>query len=183
MYDMNFFSVQKRSKSKNNGLKVFLIVFVLVVIILNVVLIGGKLFLFNIIEKNIQQKEAIINDPAMQEKIKEAEMVEKEAGFAAAYYNLLQSAGSSIEQMKHLDSMLFDTIRSLTPDEVTFQLMTIADRKITIECSAENELAVIDMYHAFTDSDKFVNVSIESISVDTATQRSAFTISFAVRGE
>jgi hypothetical protein len=85
--------------------------------------------------------------------------------------------------MKHLDSHLLDEIRKLTPLEVTFQNMSILDRKIRIDCTAENELAALDMYHAFLTSDLFINIQITSINVNIETQQSTYTIDFAVKGE
>jgi len=183
MHDMNFFTIIKRGKSKNNGFKIFLILFLVIAVLLNALLILGGRMIFGRIEDEIAKKEAYINDEATKDKIKEAEILSEEVKLISEYLRLLQDASDNIEAMKHLDSKLLDEIRKLTPLQVTFQGMYIIDRKIRIECTAETELAAIDMYHAFMDSALFMNTQLALLTVNTETLQTTFTIEFAVAEE
>ncbi|HAL73926.1 MAG TPA: hypothetical protein DCM45_02390, partial [Clostridiales bacterium] len=69
MYDINYFSIYKKKKGKSKGLRVFIIVFAILLIVFNAVIIGGGLFYINMLEKGIAEKQAFINSEETKDKI------------------------------------------------------------------------------------------------------------------
>lgn len=181
MFDMNFFSVYKKRRAKSKGLVVFLVVFIVFLIMLNGLLIGGGLYLFGQIEQEIADKEAWINDPATREKIQEAAQIRQEADLVEEYYTLIQTVGDNMVMLKHVDSALFDDIRQLTPVDVEFMNMMISGRQLNITCIADSVESAMDMYHAFSINERFVNVMVSNITVDQENEKASFSINFAVK--
>lgn len=183
MYDMNFFSVYKKRRAKSKGLKIFLAVFIVLLLLVNAGIIGGGLWLFNNMEEEIQEKEDWINDPATKEAIAEAARVREEASLVKEYHTLIKDAEQTIEKMKQIDSGLFDDIRGITPVGVSFHNMQISGRYINLTCTAVSMNDVLDMYHAFIEDVQFVNVSISSVSISEDNSEASFNLSFAVKEE
>jgi Tfp pilus assembly protein PilN len=181
MYDMNFFSSQKRSKSKNNGFKIFLIVFLFVVVLLNAALIGGGLYIFKNLETDIQSMKDYINDPATQKAIKDAERIKQEVDLTTRYLNLMQSVDSKLNQLDFIDTGLLNHIRELTPENTVFTAAQINGININLNCESTDPTGAMDMYHAFKNSPMFVQVTLSGITINEGV--SIFTINCLVDNE
>lgn len=181
MRDMNFFSVYKKRRAKRKGLRIFLIVFIVLLLLINGAIIGGGLWYFNELEKEIENKRAWINDPATVEAIAEANIIRSEADIISDYAELIQNAGDNIMHMKQINSDLLDGIRQLTPTSVYFQSLQVSGRQINIICNADEITGALDMYNALIESENFINVSISPVTVDQESGRVNFNISFAAK--
>ena len=181
MHDMNFFSVYKKRRAKSTTIKTAIAILVVFLLILNGLLIGGSQYLFRQLEKDIQEKEDWLNDPATREAIAEAGRIREEVELLSDYFERLQAVGDNLDYMKQINSDLFDAIRLHTPDAVSFQNITYSGRQVTISAYAESVPDVMDMYHAFVESEQFVNVSLSGIDVSNEQAMPVFSLSFSIQ--
>ena len=181
MYDMNFFSVYKRSKSKNRPLFLFMIILVVLVVLINGLLIGGRLYLFGEMQDEIQSMNDYINNPATKEAMEDASRIKNEAELTSKYLSLLQAADSKLERMDFIDSGLLKAISLLTPDHIVFRSAQINGRAVILTCESATPTGPMDMYHAYIASPLFSQVVMSGIAIsDTG---SSFSLSFIIREE
>jgi len=181
MYDMNFFSVYKRSKSKNGPFILFLLILLVLVVLLNGLLIGGRIFIFGGIRDEIQSMRDYINNPATKEAMEEASRIKSEADLTNQYLSLLQSVDGKLDRMDLIDSSLLKEISLLTPEDIMFRSAQLNGSTTVLICESVTPTSPMDMYHAFNESPLFADVVMSGISItDTG---SAFSLSFIVRGE
>lgn len=181
MYDMNFFSVHKRSRSKNSSFKIFLIIFLAVVVLFNAALFLGGYSIFNDLKTEIQSMRDYINDPATQDAIREAEQIKQEAELTTQYLNLLEAVDGKLDQLDFIDTDLLDRIRALTPDNTVFTSAQINGINISLNCESTEPTGAMDMYHAFLRSPQMTNVILSAISINE--DLSTFSITCEVKTE
>lgn len=181
MYDMNFFSVYKKRRAKSKGLKIFLAVLIIVLLLVNAGIIGGGLWLFNTLEDEIQEKEDWINDPATKEAIAEAEKLNEEVRLTGEYSDLLVGANQELMMMDVISSDLFDKIRELTPLGTKFTSASYSNNSINLSCISSVLTDAMDMYSACKRSNLFSQVNMSGFSVDQNGGVS-FSISLLLKG-
>lgn len=178
MYDMNFFSVYRRSKSKNRPFFLFLTILVVLVVLINALLIGARFYIFGDIQNEIQAMNDYINNPATKLAMEEAAKIKNEAELTSKYLSLLQSADSKLDRMDLIDSPLLKEISLLTPVDVVFRSAQINGNAVILTCEAVAPTDPMDMYHAFIASPLFSQVVMSGIAIsDTG---SSFSLSFIV---
>lgn len=182
MYDINFFSVFKKKKSKNNGFKVFAIIAIALLIIFNVAVIGGGLFVTNNIKNSIAEKEAYIKSEDTVAKIAAANKVRKEADLTTNYLEALKLAATGFEQINRVNTALMSEIRKMTPVTTVISSSLVEENLVTLNCVSANTSDPIDMYHAILTNKLFANVSFSGFLTDPASGISSFTIAFQVLG-
>lgn len=165
MYDMNFFSSAKKSKSGNNSFIIFLIVVFVIVVLVNAGLIGGGLYVFRNLEQEIQKLEKYINDPDTQQSIKEAERIKQEVDLSSQYLILLNSVDGKLDLLDFIDTNLINELRRLTPDNAFYTAVQINGVDFNLVCESNDPTVAMDMYHAFKNSPLLANVNISGISV------------------
>lgn len=177
MYDMNFFSVYKKRRAKSKGLKIFLAVFIVVLLLVNAGIIGGGLWLFNNMEEEIQEKEDWINDPATKEAIAEAARVREKEGITSEYLELLNDITYRFNRINVIDTQLLNEIRQLTPPDTLFNSIDYSGINVSINCISDIITDPMDMYHAFLDSHRFVSVSLSGINVQYTDEGETYSFS------
>lgn len=181
MYDINFFAVYKKKRSKSNGLKIFVIVFLSLFIIGNIILVGGGLYLFSQFEKNIEDKQAEIESPATQTKIKEANKIKTQTLLSNEYLKLLQRCSDKIKLMDLTDTALLNKIQSLTPATTHYTFTEYSGVLVILECQTTVMTDPMDMYHAFLNDKQFASVSLSGITT-SAEQSYVFTLTCQLNG-
>lgn len=182
MYDINFFSVYKKKRGKNNGLKVFIAVFVIILLVFNVAIIGGGLLFTNSLKARIADKQAYINSDVTKEKIAAANKVRQEADLTGNYLKALKQAASGFEQIDLINTALLTEIRKLTPTTTVISSSLIEGNVVTLNCISANTSDPIDMYHAMLLNPNFANVTFSGFMTDPTTGVSGFMIAFQVTG-
>lgn len=178
MYDMNFFSVQKRDRSKNKVLKIFFFIFITVAILLNILLFGGRYYIFNSIESEIQSMRDYINHPSTKQAVEEAEKISSEAQLTSKYLNLLETIDKKMNQMDQINAELLINISNQTPEGVSYRSAQFSGINVSLTCVSSTATSPMDMYHALIESPLFDNVVMNGISIEEA--GSSFSISFVV---
>jgi Tfp pilus assembly protein PilN len=181
MHDMNFFSVHKRSRSKNSSFKIFLIIFLAVVVLFNAALLFGGHTIFNDLKAEIQSMRDYINNPDTQDAIREAEQIKQEAELTTQYLNLLEAVDGKLDQLDFIDVTLLDRIRVLTPENTVFTGAQISGININLNCESKEATGPMDMYHAFRNSRYFTNVTLTGITIGE--ENTVFTINCLVKSE
>lgn len=180
MYDINFFSVYKKRKSKNNGFKTFAIIFLLVYVLANALMIGAYVLYTSGVQANINEMEAYINSEETKTKIIEAARIKQEATLTKEYLTLLQSSSDKLSQIKFLNTALLDKVRSLTPATTFFTSALYNGNILNLSCQSSLITDPMDMYHAFLNDPTFANVTLSSISIDAV--GSTFSITCQITG-
>lgn len=165
MYDINFFSVYKKKRSKSNGLKIFIIIFCCLFVVANALLIGGGLYLFSQIEHRIADKQAEIDSEATKIKVQEATKIRTQTLLSSEYLKILTDADGKINQLKTFDSKLLDKVRGLTPATTKFTFTEYNGVNINLECFSGVITDPMDMYHAFLKDPAFATVTLSGITV------------------
>jgi hypothetical protein len=163
MYDINFFSVYKKKKAKNNGFKIFAIVFLGLFVLGNIIVIGAGLLVFSGLEASIKEKEAFINSAETKDKITEAARIKQEATLTNDYLALLKSSAAKLKQIDNLNTALLDKVRSLTPATTSFTVANYKENRINLECLSTLITDPMDMYHAFLGDPTFATVTLSGI--------------------
>jgi hypothetical protein len=167
MYDINFFSVYKKKKAKGSGLKTFLIVFLGLFVLMNILLLGLYLLTTNGMEKDIAANQAKINDPKTKEKIAEAFRINQEYTLTDEYLKLLQNASSKLSKMDLIDKPLLDEIRAMTPTLTHFKFTEYDGINVTLDCVSSSMTDPMDMYHAFVNNPIFASVTLSGINAQS----------------
>lgn len=183
MYDINFFSVYRKKRSKSKGLKIFIIVFIALFILVNVLLVGGGLYLFSTLEHRIADKQAEIDSEATKAKIAEGTKIKTQAALSSEYLKILTEADGKINQLDKFDSQLLDKVRALTPDTTQFTFTEYNGVTINLECTSTIITDPMDMYHAFLKDPAFATVTLSGISVMAEGQITFNVISQLAGGE
>jgi hypothetical protein len=165
MFDINFFSVYKRKKSKGGKFKVFIIVFLTIYILGNALLIGYGLMKFNTLENNIADQESWINSDAIKQKVAEAAQIKKEASLSSEYLTLLQRSTIKLDQMNVINSALFKEIQGMTPTTTFFVSVEYNGILVNLDCASITVTDPIDMFHAFLSNPIFATVKLNNINV------------------
>lgn len=166
MYDINYFSIYKKRKSKNNGLKFFIIVFAALFILGNAGLFGAYILMTNRIQARISEIEAKIQSEETQQMIAEAARIRQEAALTNEYLELLKSSTSKLNLIDYLDTALIDKVRSLTPPTTFFTFAEYNGYRVNLACRSTVITDPMDMYHAFKNDPAFVSVTLTGITVD-----------------
>ena len=182
MYDINYFSIYKKKKGKSKGLRVFIIVFAILLIVFNAVIIGGGLFYINMLEKGIAEKQAFINSEETKDKIAQANKVRKEADLTKEYLDALKLASAGFEKIDLVDTNLLTEIRKMTPLTTVISSSLISDNSISLTCISSNSNDPIDMFHAILNNKNFANITFNGYTTDPITGVTNFMIAFQVTG-
>ena len=149
MHDINFFSVYKRKKGKSNGIKIFIAVFLALLLLGNGVLIGGYLVVTANMQNSIDDLKAKIDSEETRQMIAEANLVRQEAILTSEYLNILKSSTLKLDRMDTMKTSLLDKIRALTPATTVFDRADFHGLNIGIECRSSLVTDPMDMYRAF----------------------------------
>ncbi len=182
MYDINFFSIYKKRRAKNNGFRIFVLVFLALFVLVNALLIGGGLLLFNKMEQSINEKTEYINSSDTKAKIDAAAKTKSEAELTAKYLTLLQAASDKYNQLDIVDSALLNDLRKLTPMTTAFTASSLIGNSLDLQCQSSNNTDPLDMYHALLGSPLFTNVILGQLNTDAANGVTSFTISLQIVG-
>jgi hypothetical protein len=165
MYDINFFSVYKRKKSKGGKFKTFIIIFLALYIVLNALLVGYGLMTFKSLEKNIADKESWLNSDDTKKKIADAAQIKKEASLSSEYLALLQRSTIKLDQLNVINTDLFNEIRKMTPPTTFYISAEYKGISINLDCASTTVTDPIDMFHAFLSNPIFATVKLNNINV------------------
>ncbi|HBP38501.1 MAG TPA: hypothetical protein DD640_07135 [Clostridiales bacterium] len=165
MYDINFFSVYKKKKGKSSGVKIFLIIFISLFVLGNILLAGGAYLYFTSMKASIAEKQAYIDSQEVKDKIAEAARIKREATLSNEYLKLLQSATNKIHQMDIVNSRLLTQIREMTPANTQYTFSEYDGILINLECVSWTITDPMDMYHTFLENPMFATVTLTGINV------------------
>lgn len=182
MRDLNFFSVYKKRNTKNQGGKIFIIVLAIVVLVFNIMLIGGGYIIFKELEQKIDEKNVFINSEETKTAIRLAEITKSKLGLTNEYLALIQNANISIEQVKILDSSLLTDIQSLIPITTSVLSMSIKDNTVVMDFLSTVNTDPMDLYHIMLNDKRYANIILSSIELDPVEGTAAFSLLFQVVG-
>lgn len=182
MYDINYFRIYKKRKAKSNGLKIFIAVFLLFLVLFNLLVVGGGLVFTRGLENQIAEKNTYINSPDTIEKIATANRLRQEADLTSAYLKALQNASDGFAQINIVDTVLLNQIRAMIPASTAIESSQINGNTVQLNCISTNANDPIAIYHALLNNSYFTNVSFGGYITDPGTGFSVFGIDFQVAG-
>ncbi|MDW7656056.1 MAG: hypothetical protein SCM11_02650 [Bacillota bacterium] len=165
MHDMNFFSTLKRRRSGNKTFTTFIVLLLVVFVILNGLMIGAAYLKFTDINRDIESKQAYLDDPNTQEKVTEANKARADVDLTSQYLSILQQADSKLRQITLIDTELIDHIRSLTPTTTKINASFISGMVVNLSCVATVDTDPLDMYHAFLHDDRFIQATLSTVTM------------------
>lgn len=165
--DINFFSPYqgKKKERKNQNIYTYsLLGFV-------AVFIGGTLALntFNLlkVEKSIEGYQVKLNDPAIQEKVQEANKVSAELDILSRYEKDLTSIYKGVESRDVVSNEILNMISSTLPTEVSFNSLNVTNTEITMQATSSNRTAIAEVQYNLKQLNNIQEVYIGAISGDT----------------
>jgi len=182
MYDINYFRIYKKRKAKSNGFKIFIAVFIAVLLLFNLLVIGGGLLFIQGMEKEIAQKNNFINSPDTKEKIDAANKLRQEADLTGNYLKALQNASDGFAQINVVNTELLNQIRAMLPATTAIESSQINGNTVQLSCISANANDPVDIYHALLNNSYFANVMFGGFITDPGTGLSVFGISFQIAG-
>lgn len=164
--DINFFSsYQGQKKEKlNKNIYVYSLVGFLVALILGT-LIWNSINLF-IVKKQITNYETKLNEPNIQEKIKESEEVNKKVDILDKYNNGLISISNGVNSRNIVTTNIINMISATLPTEVSFNSINITNTDITIQAVSTNRTAIGEIQYNLKTLPNVEEVYIGAISGD-----------------
>lgn len=164
--DINFFSPYQGQKKEelNKNIYVYSLVGFLVTLILGT-LIWNSINLV-IVKKQITNYEAKLNEPNIQEKIKESEEINKKEDILNKYNSSLTSISNGVNSRTVVTTNILNMVSSTLPTEVSFNSINITNTDITIQAVSTNRTAIGEIQYNLKALPNVQDVYIGAISGD-----------------
>lgn len=165
MYDLNFFSIYKKRKSKSKGLKIFIIVFVGILILANALIFFGRYWLTNSMQNEINTKESQLKSQEILDKVTEAERITKQAALVKEYLKVITEVNTNLKTNDYINRALFEHIQSLIPLTSSIKSMAIEDVSVRMSITSTNEYDSMDIYHILNNDPMFHTVTLSNVVI------------------
>jgi len=182
MNDLNFFSILKKQKQKNKSIQIVGFSLLAFFILANAGLVGFGLLAMNRVEKQINNNKAYIASPVTRQKVKDADILNKETAIAANYLNLAKQLTSQFKATNQIKVELINHIRGLAPQTTRFVNANYSGLMIDLDCATTDQKDPIYFYHQLLQDARFKNVRLPQI-VAEENKIYSYTISVELKGE
>ena len=164
--DINFFSSYqgKKKEKKNKNIYIasllgFLAIFIVGTLTWNT---------FNILktEKQIKEYQAQLEDPAIKEKVAEAEEVSAELDILSRYDKEITNVYKSVTTRDIVSNEILNMVSSTLPTEVSFNSLNVTNTEITMQATSTNRTAIAEVQYNLKQLRNIQEVYIGSIAGD-----------------
>ena len=164
--DINFFSPYQGQKKEqlNKNIYVYSLAGFLVTLILGT-LIWNSVNLI-IVKKQISNYEVKLNEPNIQEKVKESEEINKKTDILNKYNSSLTSISNGVNSRNVVTTNILNMVSATLPTEVSFNSVNITNTDITIQAVSTNRTAIGEIQYNLKDLPNVQDVYIGAISGD-----------------
>lgn len=164
--DINFFSPYQGQKKEelNKNIYVYSLVGFLVTLIFGTLIWNS--FNLLIVEKQITNYEAKLNEPNIQEKIKESEEINKKEDILNKYNSSLTSISNGVNGRTVVTTNILNMVSATLPNEVSFNSVNITNTDITIQSVSTNRTAIGEIQYNLKALPNVQDVYIGAISGD-----------------
>lgn len=169
MRDINFFEPYK-SRSKGENSTYYYKIIGLVVILLIVSTFSINISRILILEREIANYEEQLNKESIQDKVKEAEIINTQLNALTKYETDLDTVLTSVEDRDIVSNQILEDIDSTVPKNVDFKTMNINHELINIQAVTTSRQAIGEIQHNLKNISYISDVHIESISSSESLQ-------------
>lgn len=168
MSDLNFFKPYLGKKKEKINSKIYIYGSAAIVTIL---IVGS--FMFNmtrmyLLDKSINDYQSKLAATEIQDKLKEAEEVNKETGLLKQYDTSLSGIAISVKKRDNVSDSILKDISSTLPSEVSFKSLDITDKVVSIKGISKNRTAVAELKHNLSGLSIMGDVYVNSIDTQSA---------------
>ncbi|KOA21417.1 fimbrial assembly protein (PilN) [Clostridium homopropionicum DSM 5847] len=178
MKDFNFFEPFSQ-KNKNRNKKAAYIgaaVFFILGIMIGIYCIN--IYRMNKLEKSIAEMQVNINSKELTSAYAEKAKLEEKLKILNEYYKSVSGINDTVKKQDYINTTLIKEISSVVPESVSFQSMSISNKLITMNGTAETRVAIGEMEYNLKQLDTFENIHVSIISGSgtsaTADENSSF---------
>ncbi|SFD09198.1 PilN domain-containing protein [Clostridium uliginosum] len=147
MKDINFFShYQGKNKEKKNNLIYIYGVAALVGFVI-VVTLGVNTFRIYALNKSIEDYNAKLSAPEIEDKLKEAESINSQIEILTKYESALTDVSNAVNKRDNVSDKLLNYISSTVPSDVSFKSLDVKNDVVIIQGVSKSREAVGEMQH------------------------------------
>lgn len=164
MKDLNFFKPYLGKKNENINSKKYIYGSA---IIIGILIIGSLVFnttRIYLLDKSINDYNSKLADSEIQEKLQEAESINKETSVLKQYDTSLNNIAVAIEKRDNVSESLLKDINSTLPSQVSFKNLEVVENTIVIKGTSSGRSAIAELKHNLSELPIMEDVYVNSIS-------------------
>lgn len=169
MNDLNFFKPYLGKKKEKINAKKYIYGSAAIV---GALIIGSLIFNMTrmyLLDKSINDYKSKLAASDIQEKLKEAEKVNKETSLLKQYDTSLNGIAVSIKKRDNVSDSLLKDISSTLPSKVSFKSLNITENTITIKGISTDRAPIAELEHNLNQLPIMENVYVNSIEAQGST--------------
>lgn len=166
MNDLNFFSTLKKQKQKNGTLKIVGVIILIVLVVINGVFLAVGLLATNKLKASIKQNQTFLESADTKAKVRDANILTKEATVAAEYLSIMNKVSASFQNDNLIKVSLIDHVREMAPGTTRFEETKYEGSKVTLTCYTTNTADPMNYYHSLLQESQFSSVSMPGFNID-----------------
>lgn len=170
MRDLNFFKPYLGKKKEKINFKIYMYGSAAIV---GILIIGSLIFnttRMYLLDKNINDYKSKLAASEIQEKLKEAESVNKETSVLKQYDTSLNGIAISIKKRDNVSDSLLKDISSTLPSQVSFKNLEIVENNISIKGTSSERTAIAELKHNLSELPIMEDVYVNSIDTQGSTE-------------
>lgn len=162
--DINFFApyLGKKKAKKNQGIYIYTTIGVLTTIIIGTFAINT--FKAIKLKKEITSIKAELENPSLQDKVDESEVVNKKLEILEKYDTAVTALTQGIATRDLISTQLLNSISSTIPEGVSFKNVNITSGSLSISASAKSRAEIAEVQHNLKELPEILDVYIGAIS-------------------
>lgn len=168
MKDLNFFKPYLGTSKEKINSKIYIygsaVVFA-IVILGTLAFNTTKIYL---LDKSIEEYNAKLAAPEIQEKLREAESINKQTEVLKQYDAALIDVAVSVKKRDNVSESLLKDVSSTLPSQVSFKNLDIVENTIAIKGTSADRAAVAELKHNLSNLSIMQNVYVNSIDIQGA---------------
>lgn len=176
MKDLNFFKPYEGKRKAKSNFKVYVygaIAIAAIVIIGTCAFDTYKIYTLN---KSIEDYNNKLAASEIQDKLKEAESVNKEMKTLKEYDSALMNVGTAVKDRDNVSETLLTDICSTIPSEISFQSLNVTDNIITIKGTSKDRSEIAELKHNLSSLSRMQDVYVNSINSSASEDEYTFDV-------
>lgn len=182
MTDLNFFSpyIESTKEYKKTGL----ILKILTVLIL-IYVVGTTVWYFAneiILNANIKNLNAQINDVSLQAQYKKANITLDKYNLFNKYNEGVNSTLDNISSKEIDNSNIMRTLFSTLPQQVAITSISVSSNTVQLQCTSSNRVSIAEFQRNLLQLDMMTSADVSGLSGDSTKNSYAFLIKCTIKG-
>lgn len=168
MSDLNFFKPYLGKKKQRTNSKIYIYGSAAII---SIIIIGS--FIFNttkmyLLDKSINDYQSKLAVTEIQDKLKEAEEVNKETGLLKQYDASLSGIAISVQKRDNVSDSILKDISSTLPSDVSFKSLDITEKIVSIKGISKDRTEIAELKHNLSELQIMGDVYVNSIDTQNA---------------